>query len=1182
MKTQKCKMRQKRCSCIHRCNNKSSLKGGIRMHHNTADSLWNCLSQRLAEIGLIPHDVGGYGDCFFKSVSHQLYGTADLHVEVRMAGISHLHNYQELYIESISDDTWENYIKQMSKPGTWCDHLIIQAVANAFNCVIHITESNANSLQTTIITPVLQQEIQQTIFIGYINDLLYVSTVTHSNSQLRNRLKYLKRKYSVSEYDKEKKFEKRRANYKKQLSEESAEKKQERLAKMRASYNKRCSEETAEKKQERLAKRRANYKKQASQQPVKERQEKLINTPIHEQTQAKSNIDMFHKSNIYTVYQCSVCREAWPIKFRPKIANQYQCSRCTNDKQQLKKFSKENDMIPSLVPSQLAGLTQVEEMLIARALPIMRVYIKPGGQRGYSGHCINLPQNEATEPDLGSQNEEDIVYNESTEMSSFLPIPECQQQEVQAIQQQLCHQPTHMPWPTADNEPLNEYLTPFLATLAFPALFPDGKGDPTNPLLHRDVHLAERVKHLLRFGENIDGKWLYRFASHPRFAYWALNMIQRKRILQQTGIFLKQNPGEAHLSVEELQQMAADNNTNVFVSKLSRYLSNITGSNAYWHKAKEDLKAIISHVGAPTFFFTFSSADMHWPDLHALFSSSLSDTTPESKRQNVINNPHITDWFFTQRLENFIKHWLYNSLDAEWHWYRFEYQARGSIPCHGVAKLKNDPGLCQLSETALKGYLAEVSLNKAEQSDILELNKQILEGKKASQTVCEYVDWLLSTYNPDPPEDGFWIKPSIHPCQRQHKDIMNTQQSDDDYVDLLNTVQRRTRCSTNYCLRKKQNETNVKCRFNFPFQPCTSTKLEFEQIHTKDGSPKYKAKVITKRNDGRLNNHQHLQLQGWRANCDIQVVIDYHACVEYLAKYASKGEPRSPVLKQAFNSIMHSCKNNSNPTKLIKKVIMKSLGQRDFSAQETMHHLMSLKLVSSSFNVVPISLNGSRRINTNSFDDTLVTNESLLDVYPNREKYAQTNPNIVMLNFVSFASKYKLVNKKLTSQPQSTVPIVFPVFSSNPKGQNFGLYCKYQLLRYKLWQTTQENAWDDQPGSDDIYITSWKAFLQTQYAKQHVPDWHEKLQTLESLSENDTDCENISQQLPQREEWMHLADLIPESFVNTTEETLQPDCNNYQSLLTLSTTVRKKSFQFLRLQTLHQNSLLLLRDTWLT
>ena len=50
-------------------------------------------------------------------------------------------------------------------------------------------------------------------------------------------------------------------------------------------------------------------------------------------------------------------------------------------------------MIPSSVPYELQNLTQIEEKLIARALPIMRVYIKPGGQRGYSGHCINLPQN---------------------------------------------------------------------------------------------------------------------------------------------------------------------------------------------------------------------------------------------------------------------------------------------------------------------------------------------------------------------------------------------------------------------------------------------------------------------------------------------------------------------------------------------------------------------------------------------------------------------------------------------------------------------------------------------------------------------------------------------------------------------------------------------------------------------
>ncbi len=55
---------------------------------------------------------------------------------------------------------------------------------------------------------------------------------------------------------------------------------------------------------------------------------------------------------------------------------------------------------------------------------------------------------------------------------------------------------------------------------------------------------------------------------------------------------------------------------------------------------------------------------------------------------------------------------------------------------------------------------------------------------------------------------------------------------------------------------------------------------------------------MTKRNDCRLNNHQQLQFQGWRANCDIQVVMDHYACVEYLTKYAAKGEPRSPILNK--------------------------------------------------------------------------------------------------------------------------------------------------------------------------------------------------------------------------------------------------------------------------------------------
>ena len=103
--------------------------------------------------------------------------------------------------------------------------------------------------------------------------------------------------------------------------------------------------------------------------------------------------------------------------------------------------------------------------------------------------------NEPSERDFSPQNTEDNVYNEQTEVHSFLPIPQCEQQEIQAIQQKLssAHFSPAMSWPTVDNEPINKYTTPFLATLVFPTFFPDGKSDPTNLSLYQDVQFGEKI-----------------------------------------------------------------------------------------------------------------------------------------------------------------------------------------------------------------------------------------------------------------------------------------------------------------------------------------------------------------------------------------------------------------------------------------------------------------------------------------------------------------------------------------------------------------------------------------------------------------------------------------------------------------------------------------------------------------
>ena len=56
------------------------------------------------------------------------------------------------------------------------------------------------------------------------------------------------------------------------------------------------------------------------------------------------------------------------------------------------------------------------------------------------------------------------------------------------------------------------------------------------------------------------------------------------------------------------------------------------------------------------------------------------------------------------------------------------------------------------------------------------------------------------------------------------------------------------------------------------------------------------------------------------------------------------------------------------------------------SIQEVMHHILSIKLVSSSFQVITTSLDGSRKLKLTA-DGSLNTEPSLLDTYAGRGIY---------------------------------------------------------------------------------------------------------------------------------------------------------------------------------------------------
>ena len=68
----------------------------------------------------------------------------------------------------------------------------------------------------------------------------------------------------------------------------------------------------------------------------------------------------------------------------------YSCTRCFRDKNDTKKVSLENSLLPSHVPLELQNFTQMEEMFIASVLCYEpTLYTKPEGQRAYRSRPLH-------------------------------------------------------------------------------------------------------------------------------------------------------------------------------------------------------------------------------------------------------------------------------------------------------------------------------------------------------------------------------------------------------------------------------------------------------------------------------------------------------------------------------------------------------------------------------------------------------------------------------------------------------------------------------------------------------------------------------------------------------------------------------------------------------------------------
>ena len=290
---------------------------------------------------------------------------------------------------------------------------------------------------------------------------------------------------------------------------------------------------------------------------------------------------------------------------------------------------------------------------------------------------------------------------------------------------------------------------------------------------------------------------------------------------------IKQVPGAQQLTVGDLQAIISDpRKKRELLERMSSYVGNLPGSDAYWYSKRRDLKAIFNGKGPPTIFFTLSSADTHWPELHDLISTP--DADHRTRSVNARKNPHLLTSTFMKRKTLFIETWLRNGLNADWVWHRVEFQMRGATHVHGCAKLKDDPGIMELAAKVYKGDKSPLGSDARRQGD------------ESRTTLIEYMDKHLSAWHPaietvpgDPPQG---VRP---PAPEPHPSALPFSDSQEDHTAVHNACLRH-HCIGSYCLRPSKSSNNgsngFECRFNFPKATQAESTITWEELGDLDSS----------------------------------------------------------------------------------------------------------------------------------------------------------------------------------------------------------------------------------------------------------------------------------------------------------------------------------------------------------
>ena len=432
---------------------------------------------------------------------------------------------------------------------------------------------------------------------------------------------------------------------------------------------------------------------------------------------------------------------------------------------------------------------------------------------------------------------------------------------------------------------------------------------------------------------DVDG----RFAKDVEYLLAVQYAVESKQVADDANIVLRQSQGRQYRG--QALTAGAVQNQSVLLQMIQRddaykFLKNVRGSPAYFQKVMYDVLAMIRQLGLPTWFFTLSAADMQWPDVIQTIAKQYGSTFTdeevaamsfEEKSKWLSQNPVTAARHFQYRLNTFVQKFLKSKAhplgELTDYSIRVEFQARGSPHAHSMFWIKGAPKLGVNTDQEVCDFIDRyIRCDVPEDDEVLAQLVSKVQKHRHSAT-CRRNERCRFRY-PRPPSPATLIAREVNP------DFCSAEEAKEVTAAILKVRQILDDKDTPDSISLE--ELLVKAGVS------EDTFLKGLKICSKGSS------IVMKRapGDSWINAYNPDVIKAWKANMDIQFIMDPYACVMYIASYMLKSEGQ---MSELLRRVAMECRGEDIKT-MLRRLGSVFLNHRELSAQEAVYRILSLPL----------------------------------------------------------------------------------------------------------------------------------------------------------------------------------------------------------------------------------------------